>query len=308
MIERVKTTPRAEPTLVVVIVTWNSRRWYRECLLSLLATHQAAENIIVVDNSSDDGTPEMIEKEFPTVHLHRHTRNLGAAAGLNAGARLALDAGADYVFFLNPDTRVLPGWREGILAAARENPDYGIISSLQYDYSGSELDASFKQGYSEGATADSPAIVETETVIGAGMLVTRRTFEKIGGFDTLYFVYGEEDDFCRRARYHGFKVGITSRAAICHWHTARQRGENGHLTGRRLRNQFLYELKDPGFSTGRCVAMFAKYYLLRRMRQAVQRRDWKYAGRIIWANMRLLCHAPRILVTRNREREGRCHL
>jgi hypothetical protein len=81
---------RRRPDLSVVIVNWNTKSMLRDCLVSLFRSGvNAALEVFVVDNGSSDGSPDMVEAEFPSVKLIRNDRNMGFAAANNQALRLA---------------------------------------------------------------------------------------------------------------------------------------------------------------------------------------------------------------------------
>ena len=106
-----------DAALDVVIVAYRSRELLRECLGSLRAHPPAGPmKVVVVDNASGDGTPEMVASEFPEVDLIASARNLGFAAATNLGARRG---NAPYLLALNPDTAVTAGALDTVIAVAR---------------------------------------------------------------------------------------------------------------------------------------------------------------------------------------------
>lgn len=294
--------------LITIIITYNSERWYRNCLLAIMAAGQQAHQIIVVDNASQDNTASRIKNDFPEVEVISLTENIGYGAAANVGLRAAVTRGAEYVLLLNADTKVERGCFEGLVEAASAHPEFGIISPLQFDYDGVEPDPIFARYIEEAVPTEVPHLVECETVIGAAMLIKRAVLVSVGGFDPEYFMYCEEDDFCRRTRFHGFRIGVTSLAKICHWHTVRHTDKEWNLRGIRFRNIFLYDLKDPANTAAGHIYGYFRYTLVRRLASAVRKRRWALLVRTIWVQFLLLPRLPRILKVRSLERRGVCHL
>ena len=293
----------------VVSVIYNGLRWYRACIESILAAGVPPERIILIENASPDGGGDRIAEDFPDVRLLRMDRNIGASAGANRGLRLALDRGAKYVLMLNIDVTIAPDMPLRLVETMRANPGYGILSPIQYNYSGEELDENFaKMHPPEEIAAARNGLIDANTVIGAGVLAARRVYETIGGMDATYFVYGEEDDFCRRARYHGIKVGVAVAAAMRHWHTAVNAALSPRMRKLRFRNQFIYSLKDPAHSLPRHLYQYVRYYVWRRLAGAVERREWRAAAAVLGVQFEMLWLLPRILRIRHKERLGRWHL
>jgi GT2 family glycosyltransferase/glycosyltransferase involved in cell wall biosynthesis len=307
-------TPRTDPApglqgLFVVSVVYNGLKWYRACIESILAAGIPPERIIIVENASPDGGGDCIARDFPGVSLLRMDRNVGAADGANRGLRVALDRGARHVLMLNIDVTISPDMPRKLLETMRAHPEYGILSPVQYNYSGEKLDENFARMHPpEEIAAARNGLLDAKTVIGAGVLVSRRVYETVGGFDTTYFVYGEEDDFCRRARYHGIKVGVVAAATMRHWHMAINTEPSPFIRKLRSRNQFIYKLKDPAYALPKHLYLYLRYYVGGRLAGAARRRDWRAAATVLGAQIEMLRMSPRILRNRRKEREGRCHL
>ncbi len=102
--------------LSIQIVNWNAREHLRQCLRSILEHPPSVPyEILVLDNASWDGSAQMLEKEFPEVRLLVSEQNLGFSKGHNL---LAQGAQGRYLFILNPDTLVMPGALDKLVAFA----------------------------------------------------------------------------------------------------------------------------------------------------------------------------------------------
>lgn len=212
------------PTLKVyaVIVSHNGSAWICRAIESL---QQSAipVSIVVVDNSSEDATDELVRRSYRDVMLFCMPSNLGFGAANNHGIRYALSQGADYVILLNQDARVASDTIEALVNLMEEKSDFGIISPLQLDYQGSGLNRNFVS-YLQGNDLLMPdallgrlqEVYEVPFVNAAAWLVRGKVFETVGGFDPIFFMYGEDNDYCCRARYRGFKVGIAPKKIACH--------------------------------------------------------------------------------------------
>ncbi|MCD4760989.1 glycosyltransferase family 2 protein [bacterium] len=111
--------------ITVIIVNWRVRALLEKCLNSIIANSDGFNvRIIVVDNDSRDGTSEMLMMEYPQVRVIALPSNIGFAAGNNLAIK---QAEADYVFFLNPDTEILPGFFANIMEYMQEHPEVGIV-------------------------------------------------------------------------------------------------------------------------------------------------------------------------------------
>ena len=212
------------PKITVVIVTYNGEKWIDECIRSIIKNRYDRGEIVVVDNASQDSTHSIIRDSFKEVVVLRQSRNLGYGRGANIGIQYAISKKTDYILLLNQDIKLDMNAMGNMVAVCEQNREIGIASPLQMNYDGSRIDPHFKRLYSfnsdiketnEIACKDS---FEVETVIGASMFFRASVLDKIGYFDPIFFLYHEEGDLCRRARYHGFKIHIIPKAIVYHKH------------------------------------------------------------------------------------------
>ena len=105
------------PRVAAVVVTYNRRDLLLEALAAVSAQSRAPDQVIVVDNASQDGTAEAVRTGFPSVHLAELARNSGGAGGFAGGIALALAAGADLIWLMDDDTVPEPGALGALLAA-----------------------------------------------------------------------------------------------------------------------------------------------------------------------------------------------
>jgi N-acetylglucosaminyl-diphospho-decaprenol L-rhamnosyltransferase len=226
------------PQLSIIIVSYNTRDITLACLGSVYAqTRETTFEVIVLDNASTDGSADAIAEKFPQVQLIRHPSNLGFAGGNNLAAKRAA---GEYLLLLNPDTVVLNGAIDTLMAFAKESPGAGIWGgrtvfadgTLNPTYCwkrqtpwsafccGSGLSSLFRGSRvldpeAMGAWNRDPA-PEVDIVSGCFLLITRALWDTLGGFDPAFFMYGEEADMCLRARGHGARPRITTAATIVH--------------------------------------------------------------------------------------------
>jgi N-acetylglucosaminyl-diphospho-decaprenol L-rhamnosyltransferase len=213
--------------LEVVIVSHGAEALLRRCLRSL-AEHPISGDemrVTVVDSGSPDGTPDMVEREFPGVRLLRRG-NIGFSAANNLALR---DSEAAAVLLLNPDTEVYAGTLDAALARLRSEPRIGMVGVKLVTESG-ELDHACKRsfptplsalahftgigrGTEDGALSqyrathlgdDEPG--EVDAVNGAFMLCRAEAVREVGLLDEGYWLYMEDLDWCHRFWDAGWKV------------------------------------------------------------------------------------------------------
>ena len=228
------------PSIHVVIVNWNSGAQLRECLNSFAAVANDAvtlARVSVVDNASTDGSCEGLGDALPlTLTLIRNEVNLGFAMACNQGAA---GAEADFLLFLNPDTRLMPGSleRPARYLGSPHHEAVGIVGIQLLDTDGKVarntaraptarsmignslgldrvLPAWFPPHFASNWPHDETRVVDQ--VMGAFFFVRRAVFEELGGFDERFFVYYEDLDFALRARARGWSSVYLASAQAFH--------------------------------------------------------------------------------------------
>jgi len=230
---------RDPPTLFdlsIITVSWNVRNLLRDCIRSVDAERGNLKlEMIVVDSASNDGSPEMVQEDFPWVKLIISEQNLGFPRGNNQG--LAQAQGRN-VLLLNPDTIVLDNalsvmvhyldqnLNVGGLGAQLLNPDGSIQSSrrrfptlLTGFFESTWLEKFAPSFISRNYyTLDLPdeETADVDWVTGACLMVPRRVIEHVGMLDEGYFMYSEELDWCRRIKDAGWRIVYLPQARIIH--------------------------------------------------------------------------------------------
>ncbi len=221
----------------VVICTFQSRRDVGEAIASCLHERVLPEQVTVVDNGSGDGTVEWLRQRFPEVRLLALKDNLGFSRAVNLGAG---DVGGDYLLMLNPDARVQRGALAAMLAALAADPKRGAISPRVERTDGS-LDRACRRSFPDPETAfwrlsrlgrllpTSPRLsaynldhipadraMAVDAGTGACLLVRRELWDRVGGLDEGYFMYGEDLELCWQLRQLGYVVWYEPAARVLH--------------------------------------------------------------------------------------------
>lgn len=211
--------------IAVIIVTYNGMKWIEECFNNLLKS-SIPVTLIVVDNSSNDGTIDYIKKNYKEIILFQQKKNVGFGQANNIGISYSINEKADYIFLLNQDAFVEKDTIKNLVNTAFHNPQFGIISPIQLDYSGKLLENYFfkfmakdlsRTFYSDFVLKNElKEIYNVDFVQAASWLIPATTIKKIGGFDPIFFHYGEDDNYCQRVLFHDLKIGVVSNAYIRH--------------------------------------------------------------------------------------------
>lgn len=182
--------------------------------------------VLIVDNNSSDGTENFIKANHPEVIILQQNKNLGFGQANNIGISYALGKGADYVFLLNQDAYLEDGSLEKLIEVSKKNPQFGILSPIHLNGKGDRLDENFSNYLNYRANPDFYSdhilkkplleIYKVPFVNAAGWLISRECLETVGGFDPIFFHYGEDDNYCQRLNYHGFRIGVVPVAILLH--------------------------------------------------------------------------------------------
>lgn len=228
-----------------VVPNWNGAKWLGACLDSILAQVQTSQ-IVVVDNGSTDGSVELIEKKYPQVDLIKHSRNHGFAGGVNAGIKLAINQGADYVALLNNDAVADEGWLKQLVNFLEDNPEAGIATSKICDINKIHLDSTgeiysiWGLAYPRGRGEDFSDKYDKATWVfgasGGATLYRVKMLTQIGLFDEDFFAYYEDVDISFRAQLAGWKVGFVPKALVYHEIGATSSTIKGFATYHTLKN------------------------------------------------------------------------
>lgn len=222
-----------------LIVAADSGPSLRECVLRALASSVPIE-LIIVDNGSRDGVPQAIARAFENdgrVRVLYNHANLGFGPAVNVAARAAR---GDALLVLNPDCLLEPDSLARMLDVLRGRHDAGVVGAVVCDADGTPDPASRRRDpllrrslnaltgrarreaqdpSREGINVPGPvpdAVVETENVSGALLLLPRSVFDRLQGFDEGYFLHCEDLDLCRRARDAGYKVLLAGNVRVHH--------------------------------------------------------------------------------------------
>ena len=227
--------------ILAVIVTYNGMPWIGRCLGSLEESRLRPE-ILVVDNASADGTPDWIKDNHPSVRLVRNTSNAGFAAANNIGLEIALKEGFDAVYLMNQDAWVEDGTLSALAIACERHPEFAVLSPLQMTPGYGGYDRLFEKNVLSqipDMREGDPCPMEVTRVMAAHWLIPVSALRKVGLFAPVFPFYGEDDNWCDRARFHGLKAGVVLSAKAVH-----DRGERSEEKERVIyRNYYMGSLR-----------------------------------------------------------------
>ena len=225
--------------LSIIIVNYNVKEFLQNLLHSIdKAAQTISTEVIVVDNASDDGSVDFIREKFPGVKLFANDKNLGFSKANNIALK---EAKGKYLLLINPDTLVREDTFTKIIEFFETHPEAGLagckilnpdgtlqlacrrsfpgpwtsftkVTGLSALFPRSKMFARYNLTY-----LDENQTYEVDAISGSFMMFTREVFEKVGGLDERFFMYGEDLDLCYRIQQEGYKVFYVSSTQIIHY-------------------------------------------------------------------------------------------
>jgi GT2 family glycosyltransferase len=241
--------------LSIVIVNYNTEKLLEGCLESIYAGANGTPfDVWVVDNHSRDRSVEMVKSRFPKVKLVENESNLGFSRANNM---VIAQSASEYILLLNPDTLVIDDSIDKMIRFMDEHPEVGIsgckvlnadrtlqlacrrsiptpkvaffrLTGLSKLFPKSQAVAQYNLTYK-----DPDETHEVDAVSGAFLMIRRKAVEDVGLLDERFFMYGEELDWCLRAKRAGWAVMYHPRAEIIHY-----KGESTKYNSRKAALEF----------------------------------------------------------------------
>jgi protoporphyrinogen oxidase/GT2 family glycosyltransferase len=273
---------KTSPLVTAVVLAWNNYDDTHECLETILASNYSNLEIILVDNGSEDNTPERVRKNFSDVTVIENGRNIGVPAGYNVGFSHALKTNTEYILMLNNDVALHPDMVTELIDVAESQPETGIVMPKVLYY-GKEDEV-----WSSGGKyrAFPPAILMTDKNVEAantmrmieyapscGLLIHRRAFERAGLFDPGFLFLFDDWDFSERVRAHGLKIWYTPNAYMWHKVSRSTKGPTSPLFWRTTASSTVRYYRRHGRPVWLSVPIHVGYIIAR---DIIWKRNWAY--------------------------------
>lgn len=224
--------------LSIIIVSWNAKEYLFKCLNSLIPEIVSYQSeIIIVDNASTDGSPELVRDCFPNVKLICNERNLGFAKANNIGIR---ESTGEYVCLVNSDIMILRNCFDSMIGFMDKHPQIGMIGPKTLNPDGTlqpscfsfptfwnslcralALDSVFPKTEVFGRRLMTfwahDSIRSVDALNGCFLMVRREALNQVGLLDEGFFVYGEDIDWCKRFRDAEWDVVFFPKAKAIHY-------------------------------------------------------------------------------------------
>lgn len=265
----------------IIIVYYHAKEELFRCLESIHKNKPKTDfEVIVVDNDEEIRIKKEINKEFPWVKYVKSPGNNGFGSGNNLGAR---HAKGEYLFFLNPDTRVFPGTVDGLVDFLKKEKEAGVVAPqlLHADKTVFEQQGCLALNVLRGIVVlsfinkvlpnnpisreywqtgwDKKKLKEVDVVPGTAFMIRRAFYEEMQGFDENFFLYFEEFDLCKRIREKGYKLFITPGAKIIHLWGKGGTEETDNINHIYRLSRFYYFKKHYGIFNALLVEAFARF-------------------------------------------------
>lgn len=284
-------------SVAAVVVSFEAREHLERCLTSL--REDAVDEVIVVDNDSSDGSAQLVRERFPDMPLLALDRNLGFGAACNLAARQTT---ADFLLLLNPDTVVRSGATRKLRECIETNAQIAVAAPTLLNADGSAqlsllpypgIFASGRAAITAFPVPEKRKQGRRELVdsypVGAALLVRRRAFADIGGFDDGFFHFYEEVDLCKRLRAAGWTICLCPEAEIAHVGGGSSASRWPSTYVQQLRGHIRYVAKHRGriaAETARMLlvgALFARLLYMRGEQRKALRAGlrWLLSARVI---------------------------
>ena len=259
-------------SISIIIVSYNVKEFLQQCILSVeRATRQIAHEIIVIDNNSVDGSAEIIRLEHPAVHLIENDTNRGFASACNQGLNIAR---GEILLLLNPDTIIQEDTIVKMLEFFSATPDAGAAGCKILNSDGS-LQLACRRSFPTPGVALTKLLglgrlfprsrlfarynltylpeneqAEVEAISGSFLMFRRAIWERIGGLDENFFMYGEDLDFCYRIREAGWKIYYVPATKIVHYkgESTKLASFDNFVTFYKAMDIFVKKHFNPGYS------------------------------------------------------------
>jgi GT2 family glycosyltransferase len=213
-----------EPLVTVVIPNWNGAAYLPACLDSVRGQTYANVEVVVADNASTDGSPELLRDDYPEVRLVPLPENRGFTGAANAGIEMAR---GEIVVLLNNDTEVEPGWLGAVVGAFGQHPEAGMVASKMLLYDQRDRFHTTGDTYSLGGLPGNRGVWEKDegqyeaedyvfSACGGSAAYRRAMLEQIGPLDADFFFSCEDVDLGWRAQLAGWRCVYVPGAVVYH--------------------------------------------------------------------------------------------
>lgn len=270
-----------DPQVAIVVVSYNTRDLLLECLASVVeSTHGRSAQLVVVDNSSEDGSYEAVREVYPHATAIRNSTNVGFGAACNQGFKATV---APFILLLNSDARLTAQAFHALCDCLEQNERCGAAGCKLIDAAGAEvintrnfltpLNQAFElTGIEVGLGGlqrtrrpnldRNLADCSVDWIDGACLMLRRAALDEAGFFDERFFMYSEDEDLCFRLRKRGWLVCFCGAGTAVHHGAASSQLNRVDMLRHFYLSQMLFLSKHRGHQSAFFYALFMKTVLV----------------------------------------------
>ena len=293
--------------ICVIIVTFNGERWIGGALDSL-KNDRSGCCVTVVDNASTDSTAAIVRENYPEVRLICLSQNAGFGKGNNVGISDAIHSDAEYIFLLNQDAYVTETSIVQLIEFLDSHPEFDIATPLHCSPDLSTVDIKTQRNYlcqyameyiSDACIGRVKDHYPIKGINAAAWMVRSSAFKKVGGFDPLFFMYGEDDDLIHRFNFHECRFALVPYARIVHLRQSPPSKSVSYWESilkmrDRVRASMLVDIKTPGTSVYLMISLILSQGFVRPIAVFIVDRDEKMLLAHLLAGIKLSAELPEI--------------
>lgn len=235
--------PTHQNNYSALIISFNQPKQLNRCILSM-TLDPSCRQILVVDNGSNKRKDiESLSQRYPKVQTLFLNQNLGFGKASNQGLFKLCKEGERYIFLLNQDTYLYSETAAGLIQELQKDSRKVIVSPMHLATPSGEMDFWFEQHLRKGL--DSSDNVDPEFINAAAWMLDMERIYPIGGFNPLFFMYGEDLNLCQRIRSKGLHIGVLKDCFIVHDRIQRTENRSIKTIYRVLQGYWLSVLLNP---------------------------------------------------------------
>jgi GT2 family glycosyltransferase len=212
------------PEVTIVVLNYNGKNHIHNCLDSIFGMNYPNFKVVVVDNASCDGSLSAVKHNFPKAKIVEYRRNHGFAKAYNMALE---EIESDFIVLLNNDVKVEPDWLNELMPYISGDDEISAVTpKMLFMQNTSAINAAggkcdiYGSGWNRGnGEKDNGQYEKVEEVFyanGGAVVIRKNAWKDVGSFDEQYFLYGEDLDWCWRARLKGYRILYVPNARIYH--------------------------------------------------------------------------------------------
>lgn len=206
--------------VLTIVPSYNGEATLRQCIKSVINE----SDVLVIDNASTDEGLLNLENEFEKVIVIKNEKNLGFGKAINKGFKYGIENNYSLILIINQDAELMPGAMQGLVKFAEQMDltEWAIISPWNFNSTGKETEYYFENNLKRNSGMLRELLIhgnqvrQVDFINAACWLINPKALSKLMGFDERFFMYGEDLDFCNRAKYLGYKIYVMKDIACIH--------------------------------------------------------------------------------------------